>query len=150
MLRIHFAHHRMRSIFETSMSLPIRLGLLLPLVALMAASVQAGPEGYVCTVSSFSHLTAEGTLNSDPQDPFIGQQFTVDRQSGKIIGKHVSSRGFKTEVLEYGSTSQSFKMLGRSPGFLHILYMEILEFSEASLKPFVLVDGSRIYSGRCG
>ena len=98
------------------MPLPIRLGLLLSLVVFISDIVHAGQEGYVCTVSSFSRLTEEGTLNSDPHDPFTGQQFTVDRQSGKIIGKHVSSREFQTEILEHGSTSQSFKMLARSPG----------------------------------
>ena len=98
----------------------LRLGYLVVHVTLLTSTVHAGSESYVCEVASRSVLTAEGTLKVDLADPIVGKQCSVDRESGKIIGRHISSSGHKTEVLEQGSESQSFKMLARSWGALHI------------------------------
>jgi len=114
------------------------------------SAADAGSDGYVCTVESFNRLTNEGTLVGNAKDPIIGQEFTVDRKSGKIIGKYIGSAGFNTEVLDSGSGNQSFKVLARNPwGFLHVLYLEIQEFHKEPRKPFLLVDASIVYTGTC-
>jgi len=89
-------------------------------------------------------------LVGDAKDPIIGQEFTVDRKSGKITGKYIGSTGFNAEVLDSGSDKQSFKVLARNPwGFLHVLYLEIQEFHKEHRKPFLLVDASIVYAGTC-
>lgn len=125
--------------------------LLLGVVAsFLSASALAGVDSYVCTISSFSWLRDDGILVSDPKDPIIGEEFTVDRTTGKIIGRYMSSTGFRTEVLDAGSTRQAFKVLARnSAGFLHVLYLEIQEFHNAVRKPFILVQGTLVYGGAC-
>jgi len=124
------------------------------LVSLFAGKVYAGQEGYVCTIAKRHSIENDGTLDSAVRTPIVKKilesEFTVDRQSGKIIGVYVSTGGYKTEVLDIGSKQQSFKVLARSAfGFLHVMYLEIQEFSDEPYKPFVLIDGSVIYTGRC-
>lgn len=114
------------------------------------SAADAGIESYVCTVGSFGRLTNEGKLASDAKDPIVGKEFTVDRKSGKIIGRYIGTTGFDTKVLDGGFDKQSFKMLAKNPsGFPHVLYLEIQEFRKEPRKPFLLIDGSIIYSGTC-
>jgi hypothetical protein len=117
-------------------------------------AVHAGSDGYICTVAALSRLADDGTLsrkaNDAANDPIIGKVFIVDRDIGKIIGNHINSRGFDTKVLDRGSDQQSCKVLTTNPlGFLHVKYLEIQEFHEGPRKPFLLVDGSAVYSGTC-
>ncbi|QPD02489.1 MAG: hypothetical protein Nkreftii_000263 [Candidatus Nitrospira kreftii] len=117
---------------------------------LLSGGVHAGQEGYVCRIDAFSRLQNDGTMNSDTKDPIVSKEFTVDRRSGKILGRYLSSNGFDTEVLDAGSKQQSFKVIAKNSfGFLHILYLEIMEFSDQLPKPFLLIAGSAVYSGRC-
>lgn len=124
--------------------------LLALILAIQCVSALAGSDGYVCTVRSFHRLGDAGTLSTEPKDPIVGQEFTVDRSTGKILGRYISNSSFKTEVLDAGSKTQSFKTIAKShAGFLHVIYYQVLEFAEGSRKPFVLMDGSLIYAGTC-
>jgi hypothetical protein len=117
---------------------------------LISGRAHAAQEGYVCHIDAFSRLQNDGTMISDPKDPIVGKEFTVDRRSGKILGRYLSSNGFDTEVLDTGSKQQSFKVIAKNSfGFTHIMYLEIMEFSDQFSKPFLLTAGSAVYSGRC-
>jgi hypothetical protein len=146
-----FSIRPFRPVRRTGSRMTMRVVYLVVVAALLAGAVHAGSEGYVCTVATFSRLADDGTLRSDGDDPIIGQEFTVDRQSGKIIGRYMASGGYTTTVLDFGSSSQTFKVLAKTPEglFVHILYLEIQEFRKEILKPFLLVDSSLVYSGRC-
>lgn len=110
----------------------------------------AGSQAYICTVTAFHRLADDGNLSSSTEDPIVGKVFTVDRESGKIIGKYISSTGFETKVLDSGSEKQSFKVVATNPlGFLHVLYLVIEEFQRELRKPFILFDGTSAYSGTC-
>jgi hypothetical protein len=129
----------------------MRLATIVFSIGLLVSPAFGGTESYVCSVSSLKTLRDDGALTADnPKDPITGQEFTVDRITGKIIGKYLESTGYQTRVLDSGSDQQSFKMIGTSsPGYLHVLYLQIDEFRKARLKPFVLVDNSLVYSGTC-
>ncbi len=129
-------------------SLHILLGFAA--VFICASEGHARSNSYVCTVEGVSRLADEGTLKGSPDDPIVGKEFTVDRESGKIIGRYIGSDGFNTQVLDPGSDVQSFKVLATNrTGFLHVLYLEIMEFAKGMLKPFLLIQSSLVYSGRC-
>lgn len=122
----------------------------LALILFSMSTADAGLEGYVCTVVAFSRLTTDGSMTSDAKDPIVGKEFTVDRKSGKIVGRYIGSTGFDTQVVDGGSDKQSFKVFAKNPwGFLHVLYLEIQEYQKGPRKPFLLVDGSVVYSGTC-
>jgi hypothetical protein len=133
--------------FSTMHSLQILFGFAA--VFIFASEGYAGSHSYVCTVEGFNRLTHEGTLKASLDDPIIGKEFTVDRKSGKIIGRYIGSDAFDLQVLDPGSLNQSFKVMGTTRPFLHVLYLQIEEFVEEGLKPFLLIDGSLVYSGRC-
>lgn len=132
-------------------SLMIRYIVLSALfTVLLSSRAYAAQEGYVCHIDAFSRLQNDGTMNLDTTDPIVGKEFTVDRRSGEVLGRYISSNGFRTEVLDAGSKQQSFKVIAKNSfGFLHIMYLEIMEFSDQLSKPFLLVIGSVVYSGRC-
>jgi hypothetical protein len=125
-------------------------GYLTFITLLLYASVsQAGNEGYVCKVAAVANLTDRGTLSSNPKDELIGEEFTVDRQSGKIIGRWIKSEDYKTEVISRGYGGWSFKAIGRQNPESESLamYLEIAEHRQA--KPFILWHEPRMFSGRC-
>lgn len=128
----------------------MRTSLPACVLCLVAAPVLAGPDSYVCTIQSFSRLNEGGALTSDRGDPILGEEFVVDRGSGRIMGKYIASAGYETKVLDPGSIQQSFKMVASTTvGFKKVLYLQVHEFNKAERKPFLLVDASLIYAGTC-
>lgn len=69
-------------------SLMIRYIVLSALfTVLFSGQAQPAQEGYVCHIDAFSRLQNDGTMNLDTTDPIVGKEFTVDRRSGKILGR---------------------------------------------------------------
>ena len=109
---------------------------------------------YECTVKSELALDSEGYLKAYPIPVEVGSVFSVDRVSGKIIGKPFTNiRADSVRVLDEGSSEQSFKVLSLSmalKGEYNTGFLIIDEFQKAEYKPFVGQDGtSTIYSGLC-
>ena len=116
----------------------------------MAPFVVSASGGYVCTISTYSVVTKDGRLDYRLNDPMVGQEFTVDKDSGKVIGKYLSSDWLETKVLQLGTETMAFKMFGRSPGRAsRAMLLQIDEFAQTPLKPFLLMYDAVVYSGQC-
>jgi len=138
---LHVRLHQMRTAFFLILA---ALGALAPWPA------TARSDSYVCTISYSGRLNDDGFLIATTDDPILGKEFTVDRTSGKIIGRYIGTAGFSTRVLDGGSNQQSFKMLAmNSLGLIHVMYLEVQEFQQSSRKPYVLRDGPHTYGGTC-
>jgi hypothetical protein len=129
----------------------MRIFLVFITLSFYSGVLQAGAEGYVCKVAARTHLTDTGTLSSDPKSEWIGDVFTVDRKSGKIIGTSIKSDDYKTEVIDVGSSKWSFKAIGKTGDMFGtlVMYLEVWEHRKGSPKPFILVDSVVMYSGTC-
>jgi hypothetical protein len=76
-------------------------------------------------------------------------EFIIDRASGRMLGG-TASGVWKHEVWDRGSDQQSFKAIYTSvAGFLHVQLLQIEEYREGAIKPFLLVDGTNIHTGVC-
>jgi hypothetical protein len=65
-------------------------------------------------------------------------------------GAGFSSTVWRSKVLDYGSTEQSFKVLyTSSEGFMHVRLLQILEHMAGRTKDFIFTDGNEVHTGHC-
>ena len=116
-------------------------------------SAFAGDTHYTCIVVSASKLTAEGALASDwSMKPFLGQAFTVDRKTGRILGGPLENSKMRIQIIHKGSVETSFQVFAHSRQQSHTTHIQIEEFQATASKPFVgttTLDYPGVYSGTC-
>jgi hypothetical protein len=130
------------------------LALLFTFLALIFHSlVLAGDSHYSCTVISAGKVTGEGGLDSNwAVKSWIGQQFTVDRETGRIIGEPLDNAKLQIQVLDKGSRKMSFQVFSQSREMSHSTNLQIEEFQATENKPFIATTTlyySGVYSGIC-
>ena len=118
-------------------------------------SAQADSD-YQCTIQKIS--TVEGTPNPTLQlynNSFIGKQFSVERETGHMVGALKNSYATKPQVIDYGSKENSFKAVtiqrieeGAGKGS-NIYALTINEFSKSPKKPFVFLNNDVVFFGSC-
>jgi hypothetical protein len=85
---------------------------ILAIATFMAAGSAAAQDaaGYKCTIKHSLSLANDGSPEPSPAaKAFHNQEFIVDRQSGRMLGK-INSEGWdKYEVWDRGSSAQSYK-----------------------------------------
>ena len=115
--------------------------------------VMAGDTHYTCVIASAATLTAQGALDAHwTVTPFIGQQFTVDRETGRILGGPLENIKFKIQLIDKGSQEMAFQMFALSKQMSHTIYIKIEEFRATEDKPFVgttTLYYPGVYSGMC-
>jgi hypothetical protein len=83
-------------------------------------------------------------------ESMVGKEFFVDRTNGWIRGEVFSSAGWTTtQVLDNGSSQQSFKVLYLSSPYVHVRVLVVQEFEEGESKSFALLDDGDFFSGTC-
>jgi hypothetical protein len=116
-------------------------------------SVIAGDTHYTCIIISASRLTDEGTLASHSSlKSTIGEKFTVDRETGRIIGGPLDNSHLKIQLIDKGSREMSFQSFALSTQRSHTIHIQIQEFQPAESKPFVgttTLYYPGVYSGTC-
>ena len=121
-------------------------GLLLTVAGGAAAYGEAA--GYKCNIKHSLQLGKDGA--AEPRA--LGDlkiEFVIDRASGRMLGG-TAATVWKYEVLDYGSSQQSYKVLYTSQaGFLHIQLLQIEEFEDGPVKPFLIVDSTEVHTGTC-
>ena len=131
------------------------LAALLPLCLTLAliCSTFAGDTHYTCIIISANKLTAEGALASDwSMKPFLGQEFTVDRGTGRIIGGPLENSKMRIQIIHKGSVEASFQTFAHSRQHFHTTHIQIEEFQATESKPFVgttTFEHPGVYSGTC-
>jgi hypothetical protein len=124
---------------------------LLLIVATLPTAVVAGDRDYQCLVKQSFTLDADGTLN--PQDPtslLIGEQFAVDRSTGRIVGGFLDNgRAKEIRVIDTGGANTSaFQSISiNSSGRTEYLFVR--EYATEPLKAFISVSLTLVRVGVC-
>ena len=111
----------------------------------------SGPLEYQCAIKSIHDLSDEGLMRESGWDSKMsGGHFTVTRSTGEILGETLTTimaRG--TRIVNPGSSENSFKATADFDGQIQLI--EIQEFKEGNLKPFVALSmgGAGIVTGVC-
>jgi hypothetical protein len=118
-------------------------------------SVHAEAFAYECEVLSSNQISEDGTLNSGYKI-YKGRSFQVERSTGNIIGSGFNNASFETKtVLDPGNDVSSYKLISISyvvagtPNSHNINYLEIMEWRETALKPFILINTGAVLTGVC-
>jgi hypothetical protein len=130
-------------------------------IAMLAVALDsyAQPSAVLtCVVKEIRHVEKDGSTddwakraNTVYGKEVAGSVFTVDRFTGRTLGKHVTNRSMKVSVLDSGiQDGQYIKILATShTGYLHVEYLQIGVSEGKGLRPFILVDGGKILTGSC-
>lgn len=117
------------------------------------SSVMAGDSHYTCTIVSASRVTDQGTLVSHwIVNAWIGQHFTTDRETGRIVGGPLDNSKMQIELIDKGSQEMSFKVFARSQQKTHTTYLQVEEFQTTESKPFIgttTLYYAGVYTGTC-
>ena len=130
--------------------------------ALLAATILiagteslAGASTYQCQISEQLHLDAAGELKRPANPWLIRSRFSVDRDTGVLVGPDKSFWSFKdsrSTVLARGNAKTSFVALIMSAaadnGVLATTLV-IEEFAKGQVKPFIVNTGTQVASGMC-
>lgn len=119
----------------------------------LLTSFGVNAAGYKCIVIDGKQVSEDGKLISldDFFSPTIGKEFVVDRETGKIISKTFgNSHADNIEVLDQGSSENSFKSIAHYGPNRTISYLVINQFHEQKAKSFTYWHTfGAIYSGTC-
>jgi hypothetical protein len=88
-------------------------------------------------------------------------EFIIDRASGRMLGGTVSEV-WSHQVWDRGSDQQSYKaiygsiplihlgrIVGAGPPYINLQMLQIGEYEQGAVKPFLLVDGMTMHMGTC-
>jgi hypothetical protein len=116
-------------------------------------SVIAEDGQYSCVVVAASKLKEEGALAPHrSMKSFIGEQFTVDRETGRITGGPLDNSHMKIQLIDKGSREMSFQVIAQSNQRTHTTQLEIEEFQPTESKPFIgttTLHYPGVYTGTC-
>ncbi|WP_460163469.1 hypothetical protein [Pseudomonas sp. S2_F03] len=105
---------------------------------------------YRCTVER-----TDSASESSVGNLFIGKQFTVERRTGVMAGALKNSYVTAPEVIDPGSTENSFKVVttmrldqSLGPGSA-VFTLVINEYQDGPRKNFVFLEGDDVYFGWC-
>jgi hypothetical protein len=131
----------------------LRAASLLPLLVTAVPASSRGDTQYDCVILSAETLTDTGTLEPHwSLKSFLGEKFTIDRKTGRIIGGPVDNARMNTEVIDEGSSEMPFQALSRSTVRTHTTYLQVQEFVSGQDKPFLgttTVYFPGVYAGTC-
>ena len=126
------------------------------LFAGLMSSIQsfAGADGYFCTILEIQELGTSGkfTTHKGVFSQLIGESFSIDRTTGKVIGLPFSNESYKEiRGFDHGSTENGYKHIAIShPPNIWIQYVYVAEHEKKPEKPFWGTDdGNKIFSGIC-
>jgi hypothetical protein len=129
----------------------VRLVVIL-MLSWSAASALGAEDHFVCTIKVEYDLSRQGQLEVAAMSRYsAGQRFVVDRLTGTVRGKFVSTAGANNlVVVDRGSSENSYKAYWTHPRLASspVAYLEIRTYRGP--KPdFLLVNNAGIYTGNC-
>lgn len=119
-------------------------------LAFASGAAFAGPHDYQCITKNGFRLDENGALNPHPVGSlFIGEQFAVDRQSGRVVGGMFDNGDpfAKITVVHRGDANNAFKVFTQKSGHAQLLI--IAEHRGDKLTPFVGLSLSEVLTGVC-
>ena len=126
------------------------VGVVLSLIGSLAT---AGPTDYTCVVLAANKLTVKGTLIPHwAVKSQIGEKFTVDRVTGRILGGPLDNARMEIRLIDKGSNEMSFQVFGQSTQRTHTSHIQVEEFQVGAVKPFLgmtTLYHPGVYTGTC-
>jgi len=127
--------------------------IFLSLFLLLSSEFSLASEfDYKCNIE---RVVSSEVANESSLKFYIGQEFTVDRKTGMMVGALKNSYVTKPQVIDFGSNENSYKVIaslkvseGAGAGS-NIYALTISEFIRGSSKPFVFLQNSNIFLGSC-
>lgn len=127
----------------------MRLIALFVLCVGLCSSVSAY-DGFKCTVKAVSKLQDDGTHSDDSVMTSLGEEFVVDRVTGRMVGGLSNhSIGGQPKVIDPGSADQSFKALTIFGPYVSINYLEVQVYANSYEKPFSFIEFGSFITGLC-
>ena len=125
--------------------------IILALLIVCGSNYAFAIDAYKCTIDYTATLQDNGDIQeSDFTKLWLGKEFVVDKGTGRIKGGLSNDNAFgKPQIIDYGSKEQAFKVLTIFKPSTTINYLYIEEFNENQEKPFMFIDGTNIFSGKC-
>ena len=126
--------------------------LCLTFCAFFGNKAHSAIDNYQCSITEELFLEDTGELKRPPNPDFIGQRFSVDRQSGKILSPDSALwqiNGYKIMHLANGDANYAFTVISADSSGSFSSVLRINEFNDQKRKPFTLLSGSQIFSGLC-
>ena len=130
------------------------LALSLFLAACSNLADASGPD-YKCKIERISSAEGDSGTTYDFNKFYLGEEFTIDRQSGVMVGILKNSYVTQPEVIDYGSTGNSYKVIaamrkdqGAGAGS-NIYALTVNEYESAPKKPFVFLRNDEVFFGYC-
>lgn len=118
--------------------------------ALIGTTNASAAVDYRCNIERVV-AASEGKSNQ----MYIGKQFSVDRQTGLMIGALKNSYVTDPQVIDHGSLDASFKVVttmrkdqGAGAGS-NIYALTINEFQDGPRKPFIFLNNDEAFMGWC-
>jgi hypothetical protein len=125
--------------------------LLLLFLASFVAASEVDDLSYDCVIKKVYDVGDAGMLKeSGFQKQFVGNKFSVSRETGKIVGQTLTTVLAKNiRVINSGSKENSFKSIAEFEGQIQLI--EIQLFKKSIKKPFVATSmgGAGIVTGIC-
>lgn len=121
------------------------------LLILASANAYSEFDIYHCVIKQSQFVSNQGVLADQPQHKnLVGKGFSVDKHTGAIIGALTTDNPHaQPTIVDYGSKSQTFKVLiAYYPGTTVDLLL-IEEYSSHSQKPFTFITLGSIFTGLC-
>lgn len=118
------------------------------LVALIGTANASAAVDYPCTIERVV-AAYEGKSNQ----VYIGKQFSVDRQTGLMIGALKNSYVTDPQVIDHGSLETSFKVVttmrkDQGVGASSNIYaLTINEYQDGPKKPFIFLNNDEAFLG---
>ena len=124
--------------------------ILLLLILLFPSFSFAEQNQYVCEVFGEYNVNEDGIFK-EIDSLFVGQSFTVDRDSGSVIGKPFATDNYgeKHTVVHRGDKSGAFKLITtlENPNMIQILSID--QAVNGKVKPFWGTDSHFVFTGLC-
>ncbi len=123
-------------------------------LCLIASSAYAASD-YRCVVARRISAGQESVdVQKMEENTYIGKEFTVERQTGLMAGILKFSSFTKPQIIDSGSTDNSFKVISsvgakEGLGGTSIYALTINEYERSDKKAFVFLASDIVYLGTC-
>ncbi|QWD62580.1 hypothetical protein [Polynucleobacter sp. MWH-UH25E] len=128
------------------------LALISFVIIFASSAARADANIYHCEVMSDAYIKSDGSLEVMSDSPRVGQEFTVIKKSGEIVGDVMDSLK-NPRIISRGGNGQPYKILweqkSASKNGIYVDYLSIDNVLGKEEKPFGFFSGSMLLAGIC-
>ena len=115
-----------------------------------AKSIAQDIQDYQCTIRALVTTVDDGPVMESERKAYVGKMFSINRQSGVMTGALKNAVLSEPVVVDFGSSQNAFKAFSIFKGAgSYITVINVREFDDGPLKPFLYTSNESVYSGVC-